>query len=451
MAARRSEVVFVTLALLGFGTLSVATVPPGQAPDEAYSFLRAYHVASGHAWPEPVGAWGGGNFPRSATRVVDVAAPLIGRPDRKFTRSDWDALAERDVREEWQPASYPTAAPYTCVPYLAPAAGIRIAWALDLPPLGIFYAGRLANLLLGTAIVALALALAPIGRRFLGLVALMPMTVHLFGSYAPEVGVIGAALVIASLVQRLGIAERAVATWEVGLLALAMTWIGACKPPYLPLALLILTVPAGRFGGPLRRGAVVAAILSAGLAVTALGVELSRPYYPDPHTFLGPVASVREQSRELAAHPERFPGLFVGAAVVRGGPTYHRLYVLGWLDTRLNPGIVVLHTLVLMLLAAAARAEMANHVRLSRWPAMLAAAGAFALVVLSMYLWCTPVGGSTVVGIHGRYLLPLLPAAVILAPACRISSGVQRLIAVGAALIVLSVAAVAVIQRYYLT
>jgi hypothetical protein len=184
-----------------------------------------------------------------------------------------------------------------------------------------------------------------------------------------------------------------------------------------------------------------------------LGVELSRPYYPDPHTFFGAEVSMREQTRGVAARPGRFlEG--VGGAVACGGPTYHRLYVLGWLDTRLTPTAVVLHTLVLAWLAVASRSEVCGVVRLPRWPAALAVTGAMGLVLLSLYLWCTPVGSPTVAGVHGRYLLPLLPAALLLAPgvAPRLipSPRVQEIVAAWAAGVAPAVAAAAVVERYYL-
>ncbi|MBA3580583.1 MAG: DUF2142 domain-containing protein, partial [Gemmatimonadaceae bacterium] len=249
MRAGRVEVAVFTLAVLLAGAASALVVPPGQTPDEGLCFLRAYHVADGHHVPETFDGWGGGRFPPGVVRIVVAPHRMADHPEEKFTAADWRELAALDAGGELRVFTYFTAAPYTCVPFLPQAAGIRVARALGGGPLAAFYAGRVANLLFGTALVALSLAVAPAGRRFLGLVALSPMTIHLLGSHAPEVGVIGAALLIPAVVLRLTLADRRAAWWEVGVLVLAAAWVGASKPPYLPLAALVLAVPAARFGG----------------------------------------------------------------------------------------------------------------------------------------------------------------------------------------------------------
>src|SRR5438105_271529 len=103
MRGLRAEVVCVALGLLTFGALSALVVPPCQVPDEGYAFLRAYHVSDGYFLPELVDEWGGGAFPPAVVRIVETAAPLIGRPERKFTRDDWKTLANLDWSGEPRP------------------------------------------------------------------------------------------------------------------------------------------------------------------------------------------------------------------------------------------------------------------------------------------------------------------------------------------------------------
>ena len=415
MSASRLEVAIIALALFALGAASAVIVPPGQTPDEGFSFLRAYHVADGHFTPELIDGWGGGRFPPGVVRIVVESRRLVHHPEEKFTLAEWRELAALDDSGEPRAIAYYTAAPYTFVPYLPQAAGIRVARELGGGPLAAFYAGRFANLLFGTALVAVALALAPAGRRFLGLVALLPMTVHLFGSYAPEVGVIGASLLVPALVLRLALAERRPAWWELAAIVLAVAWVGATKPPYLPIAALVLAIPAARLGGWWKWSAFAATVFGVGGLVGAAGVELARPYYPDPHALFGYEASVRGQTRFVAEHPVGFAADAVRGTAVRAVPTYFRLFKLGWLDTPIDPVSAIAYTLVMALLAMAGRAELEARGRVPRWPAALFALGALVLTVFSLYVWCEPVGGR-VAGIHGRYLLPLMPAGLFLAP-----------------------------------
>jgi uncharacterized membrane protein len=449
MAAGRSEVVAVTAAVLVLGLASAAVVPPGQCPDEGFSFLRAYHVADGHLRPERFDGWGGGRFPPGVVRVVMDGWRMADHPDEKFTAADWQTLAELDESGPPQVVTYYTAAPYTFVPFLPQAAGVRVGRLLG-GPLAAFYAGRVANVLFGTALVALALGLAPAGRRFLGLVALLPMTAHLFGSYAPEVGVIGAGLLVPAVVLRLAVAARPAAWWELALVVAAVAWVGASKPPYLPVAALVLAVPPARLGGRAGWLGFAGVVCAVGGLVGAAGVEAARPYYPDPHVLFGYETSVRGQTRFARENPGAFARAFAEATVARAVPTYARLFKLGWLDTPIHPAAVAAYTAALALLAAAGRAEVPRG--LPRWPAALAVGGGLVLTVFSLYVWCEPVG-SRVAGLHGRYLLPLLPAALFLAPG-RVprwlaSDAAQRRAAWGTAGVVAVVALATVARRYY--
>jgi len=317
-----------------------------------------------------------------------------------------------------------------------------------------FYAGRFANLFFGVMLVGAALALAPVGRRFFTMIALLPMSVHVFGSYAPEVGAIGAALLIPALVLRIALAERRAAWWEVALLLAAIAWIAASKPPYLPIAAFLLAIPAARFGGKFHRVAFLALAIAVGGSVGMAAVEATRTCYPDPHTHFGAEVSVEQQTEFVKHNPERFAVAFAEAAVVRGVPTYFRLFKLGWLDVTIDPATIALFTMVLLLMAMAGHEELVTKQNLPCWPAALVAFGGMVLIVLSLYLWSTPVGSPAVEGMHGRYLLPLLPTALFLVPAWvpryLKPEGAQRRLAWWATGIMTAIAFAAVVSRYYL-
>ena len=78
----------------------------------------------------------------------------------------------------------------------------------------------------------------------------------------------------------------------------------------------------------------------------------------------------------------------------------------------------------------------------------------FVLVVLSLYIWCTPVGSRTASIHHGRYLLPLLPVALVLVPGklppLLATERARRLLAAVSTGLMLVLALVTVVTRYHL-
>lgn len=300
---------------------------------------------------------------------------------------------------------------YPLLGYVPQALGIALARCVTRSVLLQLYAARLANLTAWLILVWTALRMTPAFKVAFAAVALAPMSVFVAATCSADAMTNGLALLWTAWVVRLALApsapRRAIAVSAALGIALALV-----KVLYGPLVLLVLTVPAARFGGPARRRAAFVAVAGAMAASAVAWVLLSR----------GEIASgvrgyrLSAMSEHLAALSEE--PLQVAAMVAQkvflltDPPWISHVVASMW-------GIVEPMVVLWCWLVAVAAAMLADR-RSAVWPglreralALASACTVLAAVALAAFLLWTPADSTEIGGFQGRYALPVLPALVV--------------------------------------
>jgi uncharacterized membrane protein len=403
---------FLALALAG-GVPLVFFTPPFQVPDEPAHFLRAYAVSEGRLLARNQGRRTGDVLPVSLRELVALClGDVPGHPERRI---DPAALARARALElrpgERELLSFPNTALYSPLPYLPQAAGIALARAAGLRPLGLLYAARLANLLAAALLIAAALRALPAYGWLLAALASLPMALFLRSSVSADALTLAFALYLAARIARLAfVPGAAVGRADVALVASASAALCLTKLPYAPLVLAVFAIPRGG-GDRRRRAALVAAALSAAAVACLASSEIAAAVTEPVRTGAG--VDPAAQIETALAHPQRFAAL-VAENVWDRGPGYAVEFLgrLGWLDTALPlPALAVLGLGLLALLgldtSPAVRVRAGQRILLGA----LAACSTVA-VLASQYAMWTPYGAAWIEGVQGRYFHPLAPFAV---------------------------------------
>ena len=365
---------------------------------------------------------------RPAAEMFGRATPFSDREPRPF-------------------ADFPGAAVYSPAGYLPQIAAIWTATALGWSVEAMVRLGRILNAALTLSLFLLAFRIAPSGRLYLLLLALMPMTAAMAASLGQDGLVLGTCGLAAALALR----ARREARWSgraLLLLAASGAVLALTKIVYLPLLLLaVLPVPPGAararwIGAPLALTLACAGLAFAWLRGNAASVVRHAPGIPDPG---GQIAF-------LKAHPLDFLVVLSNTAVERSGWIALSAFNFGWLTV----GPVVLAAILAGGAVAFAwwRGEPAAGVPDRPWRlwAAILVLIVTAAVAATMYIAATPVAEPIVHGLQGRYLLPLLPI-VLLAAAPRRGrwsgpwAAILALLLLGAA----NLAALAAIGRAFYT
>ena len=133
--------------------------------------------------------------------------------------------------------------------YWAQAAGITLARLLNLGRVQMFVMGRLANLIMYTALVYIALRLMPFFKGTMAAAALTPVALGLAASFNYDPLVIGLCFIFTAKVLNLAYKKEKVTVWDKLLLVLLAVMIAPAKAVYVVILALVLIVPFEKFGG----------------------------------------------------------------------------------------------------------------------------------------------------------------------------------------------------------
>ena len=307
--------------------------------------------------------------------------------------------------------AFPTAS-YGPAAYVPDALAMAAGRVLTQSTLALFYLGRLANVLAGAFLLALAVRRASCRPEVFFLIGLLPMAVFLMASHSADAVTNGLCFLLTATLLGGGQEERGPIGWRsvIGWTVLAVL-LSLAKPGYFLLSGLVFLIPADRFGGRGRKvlcGAVVAAsALAAAAAWTAAVAHLHAPVAPQLN------ARPSDQWGRLASDPAGF-ALFALTGFVRSFPQLAEHFVgrLGWLDVPLPRALVVAHGLILLTVAITG-GQLATLAGVWR-RALLAAILLATMLVVSaaLYVYSSAAGASTI-PIQGRYFLPVAPAAFL--------------------------------------
>ena len=271
------RMVFCAVLVLGFAFNVL--LPPYAAPDEKYHINQSFTLASTLYDP---------HLPVAKSHIRDT----IRRP------SDQDALIQVDETTvfTWQhiakvigrPNTDPTFATHTFDEYQVDSSytlywisgfGVLIGYWLHLGFAATLYLGRLANLLFFAFLAAWAVKRTPVAKPAFAVATLLPMTLHLAASYSRDSNLLALCFFFSALLLDLAFGPREHIGWKQLVLPVVLAvLIVPSKVVYLPLAGLILLIPAvrlGRFSRWIKGGflalCAVAFLLNSGAAGALVG------------------------------------------------------------------------------------------------------------------------------------------------------------------------------------
>lgn len=190
------------------------------------------------------------------------------------------------------------------------------------------------------------------------------------------------------------------------ILAICSMLIGLCKIVYLPLVLLILLIPASKFGSKKRKRIVFGAVVVIAAILNISWLVISANYLVE----YNPGVNSGLQLFNVITHPLKYLMTIFRTVNEQGRDWLVGIFGLSIGGFRLAPPVVLLflHFTILVLLFA----QKDEPIKLKLFDRFLTAFVFLAIAVLiftSLYMQWTPLGAATVQGIQGRYFIPILP------------------------------------------
>lgn len=416
-----ATIAFTVLVAI-FGGLFTVLTPPFWGHDEITQFGRAYQVAHGGFLPQEIhdnrGVAYGGEVPTSITALMGYALKdYTTNPDEPDNMvadpGAYDRLGSAAVSKATEPVWFTNTAAYSPVPYIPAAVGIRLAEVFGLDVGGMVALTRLAGLLCYLAVVGFGLyALRKHRVQWLAFtVAVLPIAVFQAGTVTADTMTNALAIMVSALlVKALFLGDR-LGRVETGALLAATVLLPVSKPTYVLLAMLVVLVPAERFGFTGRRRAlpwVFAALGGIAFAVwmkiaapTGDGMGLMRP----EHQW----RSVRpgDQLHGILTDPGHFISVFGESIALRDERWFSQFFgELGfaYIDV---PALTMLACLFAFAVSIGIADRMSAATFRRTLLVALTVAASVAMIYVTLYMSFTPVGYYIIDGVQGRYFVPL--------------------------------------------
>lgn len=415
---------FLVLAIT-FGVLFACFTPFPYVLDESAHFFRSYLIANGN-FVDDINENGqiGGEV---SVNYDDTVCELLNIDRVLYDHDNW--MARYSKEKEFFVNPYMSS--YNPINHLPGAMGLKIAMLLHLPILYCILLGRLATLATFVTLAYLAIRKAKYYKRLFFMVAMVPMTMYLAGSFSADPLLISSAMLFTSICLKYRFEpDQTICRHELILMLLSVSVLSASKYLiYVPVLLLFFMIPKRCFRGRKEYlfELIAAVVIMAVFALSAIWLLKQFSYVEDRNGHV----SVSEQIHFLLSNK------LVGLGYLAKGFFDTLFRNLGCMNFQ-NIEIEVLRQFDIIAFAVMGFGTICEEKKYAfsndRERYIFSAKMLFmvciiyAMTVGALYLGFTPVGSNYVDGVQARYLLPVMPIFLIgLSGLCTVKHEIQRL------------------------
>lgn len=444
---------FSCLALV-FGITLVIVNPPFQVPDEPSHYYRIYQLSEGTVKAEKRSEFElGGELPAAVTMMPVRFDNHLLESASVMTLAGMKQMLALSVDPEvrlFMPFGNTTV--YSPVSYFPQVAGMLLGKYFEVSALSLLYLGRILNLLVWVLLVAAAIHITPVAKWLMLALALLPMGLYEAASLSADAVTNGLSYLLIALTLRYRFIERSLFLREKSLYFLLTVTLMLSKFAYLPLVLLVGLIPPEKLGG--KKSFIV---FSASLVVFSLFAVLGWIWYiSDIHVAFSPdnCADPHAQLQCILLRPLQFVEVLLNTLSENRSDLFFLQFIgiLAHLTLKLPDWVYTSSIAVLAYLAFhVEREKMYLNLR-DRILLIIMVVTTVLLISTVVYMNFNAPGAHRIVGLQGRYFIPLGPLFFLLFQSKRLlcfSTGRQSLFLAYQSL-VLATTIFTILDHYYL-
>ncbi len=406
------EKVFL-LTILSLGVVYNFLIVPYMTPDEKYHIDMSYRHSNALLGIQSAGE------NKCYKRADDAELFFTSEPTLANYKLVYDGLFSlvQDDRLVEAEATSDTQAPF--IVYLPAVLGMTLARLLHLGTVPMMLLARWCSLLFFALLVYWGMKKLPFGKITLFLVAVLPMNLQQCTSFSYDAVISGVIILYTCWCLSLAYGEEPVRPKDMLVLgALAVVMIYGKSGVYLPVCFLALLIPARKF-----RGKGVQLFAMAGLVLLPVLSFLNRNTATVSQIVTTTEATSTVGSSTTAGYtigyflqdPLAFVSMMMSTLTDKLGFYLQSLVgqKMGWVEIEISEAIPILFLVLLVLSVCKTREEPLYVKAWQKWWVVLVCGASFGMILVGMLLTWTPMGNVSIEGVQGRYLIPLLPALML--------------------------------------
>lgn len=396
------------LIVIPVGIMYCIANPLGKIPDEDQHARKAYMVSKGVFFAEK-------NEEGEAIGMIDSKLPSIANRKTSSYEEYWNKLNESNPNgEKLMKYSMATYAPICHIPQ---ALGMIVTRLFGANIVVQCYAGRICNFFTTITLIYFAIKLIPFKKKVVMFLGLLPIIISQCASLSSDALTLGSCIFFISYILYLKYDsnKKMIDKKDIGILLITSIVISLCKIVYVPLCILLFTLPKDKF-----KSNKVDKIAKIGIFIIAFVINIVWLIYAS--TFLNevnPGVNSGEQVKYIVTHPISYCLILFRTAHI-----YNQTFIMSLCGEGLghfNSQASVLFTFPCLILFTAmfiVDDDKQNRVEftiIERIVYTLIFIIIVLLVYTSLYVAWTPVRSSIILGVQSRYFLPvILLTAIVL-------------------------------------
>lgn len=406
---KRLEIVFCYVVFV-VGIVYMFILPPFVVPDEASHFVTAYAESSeligvpaynekGDIFVTSEKMWGNVEEKRNVTKELysQFFEGVLGKDEPKE-----QLIATRQPLLQKHPG------------YIPQVLGISVARIMKMNSEQIMFAGRFFALVWYVFVMFWAIKLMPIKKEMLFLVGILPITIQQVVSYNYDSFLLGICFFAIAYILNFIYTDREIKIYDWFIIIGIVISIASIKFVYLPLLGLALFIPKNKFKNGIRK--IVSSLC---IIFVAIFITLYTRLLDYGKTFAETTQNAVEPAKfsidYCMNNPFQILGIFYRTIERQSSRFLSELLgaSLGYLNINI-PQILAILILILLLLSMINESFAKSDIYKIKWYLAFCCVIVFACLMVVMFFDWTPFGNSQIEGIQGRYLLPILPLALLL-------------------------------------
>lgn len=404
---KEEKIFLITVPLIC--VLFMLSMPTFKNHDELYHWIRAYEVSDGILATEVVDGAEGSILPSAVTGIMKSDFNSINYSDVKY------ALGIKIDNSDKYRIDPVTSSVYFFLPYIPQAIGIRIAKIFTNRPLVMAYMGRLFNIIFAMCMLYFSIKLMPFGKKIMLTLSYIPIAIEGFSSLSPDAMTISLSFFYIAYILNIAFNNKIkrIGAKEESILLITSIIISLCKIVYLPLVLLLFIIPKEKFGNKRKK---VINILIIGLIATMLNLVWLK-YSSGKYLSNFRDGDSKYQVMLLFKNPVEYIKKLIYTFNINGKEYLSGMLgeVLGW-EERIRLGFIVPSIMFILILTEIITDETLRNKfnKKQKWVMIGTILIIVLLIFTSLYVQWTTVCSESILGVQGRYFIPILPLLMIL-------------------------------------
>ena len=305
------------------------------------------------------------------------------------------------------------------IAYLPQALGMAAARLLNLGSVPMLIIGRVLGFLVYAGFIYWAVRLMPFGKMLIGVVSILPMTIWLGTGYSYDMLSIGSAYLFIAYVFHLAYAEGIKTGWKEWVkLSVLLAILSSIKVVYISIGFLAILIPYRRSSRNWKKYVGVLCTWLSGL----MGAFLVKMYLIFRVLKVGQTSEALHEAAKyypayFLEHPLRLIRILVNTPIRKGDEYLEGMIgQMGWLNINIPVAALIGFGIILFLCICYYGKEIEKQINhISEKIIVAIAAFVTALLVMAAMLFAeTKIGTSYIMGLQGRYFLPVIPLILIL-------------------------------------